>query len=91
MPQSSTDAPWNLFGPLLTEYSTIVNLISFVCLGLGLMLFVPVMLLVIFDLCLWMWRNISNKNPPPTVESDTIITTNPHAAAVATGIDKASL
>ncbi|WZH41683.1 uncharacterized protein QYS62_002638 [Fusarium acuminatum] len=91
MPQTSTDAPWNLFGPLLTEYSTIVNLISLVCLGLGLLLFVPVFLLVIFDLFLWMWRNINNKNPPAIVESDAIVTTNPHAAAVATGIDKASL
>ncbi|KAI6760972.1 hypothetical protein HG530_009832 [Fusarium avenaceum] len=33
MPQTSTDAPWNLFGPLLTEYSTIVNLISLVCIS----------------------------------------------------------
>jgi hypothetical protein len=57
------------------------------------MLFIPVLLLVIFDLFLWMWRNISNKNPPSIVDSepDSIVTTNPHAAAIATGIDKGSL
>jgi hypothetical protein len=55
------------------------------------MLFVPVILLVIFDFFLWMWRNLSNENPPPIVEPDTVVTTNPHAAAIATGIDKASL
>jgi hypothetical protein len=57
------------------------------------MLFIPVLLLVIFDLFLWMWRNISNTNPPAIVDSepDCVVTTNPHAAAIATGIDKASL
>jgi hypothetical protein len=55
------------------------------------MLFVPVILLVIFDFCLWTWRNLCNDNPPPTDEPDTVVTTNPHAAAIATGIDKASL
>ena len=55
------------------------------------MLFVPVILLVIFDFVLWTWRNICNKDPPPTVEPETVVTTNPHAAAIATGIDKASL
>ncbi|KAL3590553.1 hypothetical protein FPOAC2_12747 [Fusarium poae] len=87
----SSEASWNLFSPLMTEYSSIVNLISLVCLGLGLMLFVPVILLVIFDFCLWTWRNLCNDNPPPTDEPDTVVTTNPHAAAIATGIDKASL
>ncbi|KAF4447560.1 hypothetical protein F53441_8944 [Fusarium austroafricanum] len=93
MPQMDPDASWNFFGPLMTEYSSIVNLISLVCLGLGLMLFIPVILLVMFDLFLWMWRNLNNKEPPSTVDSDTdsVVTTNPHAAAVATGIDKGSL
>ncbi|RGP75662.1 hypothetical protein FLONG3_5639 [Fusarium longipes] len=91
MSHMSTEASWNIFGPLMTGYSSIVNLISLVCLGLGLMLFVPVILLVIFDFFLWTWRNLCNKNPPPTVEPDTVVTTNPHAAAIATGIDKASL
>ncbi|KAG5751925.1 hypothetical protein H9Q69_001151 [Fusarium xylarioides] len=93
LPQMSSDASWTFFGPLMTEYSSIVNLISLVCLGLGLMLFIPVLLLVIFDLFLWMWRNISNTNPPSIVDSepDSVVTTNPHAAAIATGIDKASL
>ncbi|KAL4729068.1 hypothetical protein ACLX1H_003476 [Fusarium chlamydosporum] len=91
MSHVSSEASWNLFSPLMTEYSSIVNLISLVCLGLGLMLFVPVILLVIFDLFLWMWRNICNEDPPPVVEHETVVTTNPHAAAIATGIDKASL
>ncbi|KAI6748079.1 hypothetical protein HG531_008621 [Fusarium graminearum] len=72
MSRMSSEASWNLFSPLMTEYSSIVNLISLVCLGLGLMLFVPVILLVIFDFVLWMWRNICNENPPPTDEPDTV-------------------
>ncbi|KAF5023255.1 hypothetical protein F66182_4688 [Fusarium sp. NRRL 66182] len=91
MSQMSPDASWNFFGPFLSGYSSVVNLISFVCLGLGLMLFVPVILLVIFDFFLWMWRNVNNKNPNTTIESETVVTTNPNAAAIVTGIDKATL
>ena len=31
MPHTSSEASWNLFGPLMTEYSTVVNLISLIC------------------------------------------------------------
>ncbi|KAF4959963.1 hypothetical protein FSARC_10594 [Fusarium sarcochroum] len=89
--QMSSNASWSLFSPLLSEYSSIVNLISLLCLGLGLMLFVPVILLVIFDFFLWMWRNVNNQNPPSTADADTVVTTNPNAAAIATGIDKGTL
>ncbi|KAI8723989.1 hypothetical protein NCS52_00255700 [Fusarium sp. LHS14.1] len=92
MSESSPDAPWNLFGSLLTEYSSVVHWISLVCFGVGLVLFVPIVLLIIFDLVVWAWRTASNSSPAsPRDSKPTAVASNTNATAIATGIDKATL
>ncbi|KAM5382773.1 hypothetical protein ACJZ2D_002356 [Fusarium nematophilum] len=91
MSASSSDAPWNLFGPLMTEYSTVVHWISLACFGVGLMLFIPIILLIVLDLVLWMWRTVSNDSPAPSRDPRPAAAPNPHPTAIATGLDKATL
>ncbi|KAM0426697.1 hypothetical protein ACHAPT_008013 [Fusarium lateritium] len=91
MSESSPDAPWNLFGPLLTEYSSVVHWISLICFGLGLMLFVPIVLFIIFDLVVWAWRTASNSSPASPRDSKPAVASNTNTATIATGIDKATL
>ncbi|KAF4461939.1 hypothetical protein FALBO_11256 [Fusarium albosuccineum] len=91
MYQSSSDSSWNLLGPLQTEYSSVVHWISLVCFGLGLMLFLPIMLFIALDLFLWMWRTASNRTPPSSCDPKPAVNTNSNPAAIATGLDKATL
>ncbi|KAF7558941.1 hypothetical protein G7046_g5211 [Stylonectria norvegica] len=91
MAQAPHEASWNPMGSLMTEYSFIVKLISLACLGFGLLIIVPLILLLIMDILLWLWRTYWNTSP-----GETRIAAAPDAAnqapesAFATGLDKST-
>ncbi|KPM42554.1 hypothetical protein AK830_g4014 [Neonectria ditissima] len=91
MSQSSQDSSWNLLGPLMTEYSFVVNCISLVCLGLGLMFLVPLGILIIMDIFLWIWRIFRSPTPSLDSKPPALVTTDPKPSAVATGLDTSTI
>ncbi|KAI5467675.1 hypothetical protein BGZ63DRAFT_419363 [Mariannaea sp. PMI_226] len=91
MAQSSQDPSWNLLSSLMAEYSFIVNCISFVCLGLGLMFLIPIALLIVLDLCIWLWRMYRSPAEPHESKFVESRTTDPKPTAIATGLDSPAL
>ncbi|KAH6900545.1 hypothetical protein B0T10DRAFT_555077 [Thelonectria olida] len=91
MAQSSQDSSLNLLGSLMTEYSFVVNCISLVCLGLGLMFLVPITILIILDLFLWIWRMFRTPTDSCDSKIPDPLTADPEPTARATGLDSSTL
>ncbi|KAK7426039.1 hypothetical protein QQZ08_007487 [Neonectria magnoliae] len=91
MSQLPQDSSWNLLGPLMAEYSFVVNCISLICLGLGLMFLVPLGILIIMDLFLWVWRMFRSPNPSIDPKPPVLVAADPKPSAMTTGLDTSTL